>query len=245
MVATIAPPATATTSTVTAAVNEPATATSEATAVSLYGFVTPTPIAGAQETEFRPGTGDVGWWTDGPDGQINLNDSYLYAGALDGQNYLAAARFDLKRIPRGTPILGGELRLTGLRADQFDPNAGGTWLVQLLGQSELSTLGGANFMMIYSAPASVTLLPQLTSAEVSVGGVNRWVFDANTLQWIEQQRLNGADTIVARIVGATNPGGQSLFGWDSGIGPTSAGDGPVLALSLGPAPTETPPAPDS
>lgn len=211
--------------------------------ISLFNLATPTPLPGAEVFQLRPSTSNAGWWLDSDPTQANLNDSFLYAGTLNGVNYVSAARYDLSRIPRGAPLLAGSLALTGLRDEQLDRTSGVTWLVQLVGENELAELAGANFMMVYSAPAAITLLPQLAADEVGVGVTNTWALDANTLRWFEQQRLDGAASVVVRILGNSSGANTALFGWDSGLGAVSSGKPPVLELSVGPAPTATPPLP--
>jgi hypothetical protein len=210
---------------------------------SLFNFVTPTPISGAELYRLRPSTGNAGWWLDSDPTRSNLNDSFLYAGTLNNANYVSGARFDLSRIARGAPILSGKLSLTGLRDEQLNRDAPVTWMVQLVGENELAELGGANFMALYSAPAAITLYPQLGPADVAVGRANTWQLDANTLGWIEQQRLDGATSIVARVLGNGVTTANTLFGWDSGLGSVSGGSPPILELSVGASPTATPPLP--
>lgn len=211
--------------------------------ISLFALVTPTPVPGAQELQLRPGTGDVGWWKNSEPTKANLNDSYLYAGTLNGENYLAGMRFDLSRIPRGASILEGSLTLTGLRGDQMDKAADATWQMQLVGASELATLTDADFEKLSRAPAVFTLQPPLKRAQLGAGKVNTWELDANTLNWFEEQRLNGVDSVIVRIVSSAPTGANTLFGWDSGLGATTRGNGPRLTLTLGPGPTATPPLP--
>ncbi len=211
--------------------------------LSLLSLATPTPMPGAEVYRLRPTTSNAGWWLDAAPDKSNLNDSFLYAGALNGANYMGGARFDLSRIARGAPILSGSLTLTGLREDQLNRDVPATWLVQLIGENELAALTGANFMALYSAPASITLQPQLTLADVGPGKVNTWQLDGNVLRWLEQQRIDGAKSVVVRILGSGDVSANTLFGWDSGLGSASAGNPPVLELSVGTAPTATPPLP--
>ena len=211
--------------------------------ISLLSLATPTPLAGTEAYRLRPGTSGAGWWLDSEPDRSNLNDSFLYAGALNGANYIGGARFDLSRIARGAPILSGSLTLTGLRDEQLDRSAPASWLVQLIGENELATLAGANFMALYSAPASITLQPQLSAADVAVGQANTWTLDGNALRWLEQLRLDGATSVVVRIIGNGDVSTNTLFGWDSGLGSVSGGNPPLLELSVGAAPTATPPLP--
>lgn len=222
-----------------------ATPTPEAgnASISLLNLATPTPAPGAEVYRLRPGTSNAGWWLDSDPAHANLNDSFLYAGSLGGANYVSGARFDLSRIARGAPILSGRLTLTGLRDEQLNRDVPSTWLVQLVGENELAALAGANFMTLYSAPAAITLLPQLTPADLGVEKTNTWQLDGNALRWLEQLRLDGATSVVMRILGNGDVSANSLFGWDSGLGSASAGNSPALELSVGAAPTATPPLP--
>lgn len=202
----------------------------DSSAISLFSIVTPTPNPGNEEERLRPSIGNAGWWREGAPEKSNLNDSFLYTGRLNGENYLSAVRFDLSRIPRGAPIAGGKLVLTGLRDEQLDRSAQASWLVQIVSESDLASLTGSDFMMVYSAPASITLLPQLTTSDLQVHGANTWVFDANTLRWLEDQRLAGAESLVVRIIGDSTPESNVLFGWDSGLGSVSSGAAPTILL---------------
>lgn len=215
----------------------------ESGVISLFSMVTPTPIPGSEVERLRPSIGNAGWWRDGAPSQSNLNDSFLYAGRLNGENYISAVRFDLSRIPRGASIDGGALTLTGLRDEQLDRSTQASWLVQIISESDLASLSGADFMMVYSAPAAITLLPQLTTADLQVQGANTWQFDANTLRWLQDQRLAGAESLVVRIIGDSATEANVLFGWDSGLGSVSSGAAPTILLDVGAAPTATPPLP--
>ncbi len=211
-------------------------------AISIFDRVTPTPIPGGEVYQLRSSTSNAGWWLDSDPTTSHLNDSFLYAGGRDGVNYVSGVRFDLSRIPRGAPLMEGRISLTGLRAEQMNQDTNATWLVQLVSESELATLGGADFMGLYSAPASITL-PQLSVKDIGVGKTNTWELDARSLRWLEQQRLDGAKSVVMRILGDGVNTVNSLFGWDSGLGSVSGGNAPVLELMAGAAPTATPPLP--
>ena len=116
--------------------------------ITLGGLLpTPTPeLKVAEEVlELKPKSGNTGWWRTGETIQSGLNDSFLYAGGLDGQSYISAIRFDLSRVPRGAPILAGELRLTGLVDDRLNRNSDRTWLLQLVAQREACQLGRRYF----------------------------------------------------------------------------------------------------
>ncbi|MCB0123724.1 MAG: PD40 domain-containing protein, partial [Caldilineaceae bacterium] len=207
-------------------------------AVTLERFITPTPVPGGQVYYVTPGTNSVGWWMNNDIRRNHLNDSFLYAGSSEGNNHVAALRFDLRRVPRGAELVYGELRLTGLRSQGIDPDAGTRWQIQLIAEDSLPNLAAADFLTLLSAPAAFTL-PTVSAEEVIEGEVNRWELDTGVREWIANQLLQGAQSLIVRIQAETNSQ-ETLFGWDSGVGPETRGGGPVLLLSGGPAPA-TPP----
>ncbi len=200
----------------------------------------PTPEEGAQELTIVPKSGDAGWWSSEEGDRLSyLGDSYLYGGAFGGQSYISAVRFDLEEVPRGAAIRAASLTLTGLRADRFNSDTRVVWLAQFVPESALPDLTAASFLDLYGAPGAVTLLPNVESSALAEGAVTSWTLDDATRRWIVQQRIDGAATLTLRIIGSTE--GDSLFAWDSGLGPESKGDAPTLKLSVGP-PPPTPPA---
>ncbi|MGL4648386.1 MAG: hypothetical protein ACRC1H_03185, partial [Caldilineaceae bacterium] len=194
-------------------------------------------------TEYRitPGAGDSGWWANDPAQPGELGDSFLYAGRQGSTSFLSAIRFDLSRIPRGAPLLSGELTLTGLAAERLNSGEATPFRAQLIAERELASFAGADFMSLYSVPASITSLRDLPAAELQAGSANRWTLDANVLRWLEQQRLDGARSITVRLGSAGEPTADTLFAWDSGLGQKSRGAAPTLLLVAG-APPPTPPA---
>jgi len=186
--------------------------------------------------------GEAGWWTGGDDRGNHLGDSFLYAGYAGGQPFIAAARISLSGVARGAPIRAGEVRLTGLDAARFDPNAGGTWSVQLLADATFPDLARTDFQTLFNAPAAVSLFPTFFAADLGVGEVNVAVLDEAAAAWLEAQLIDGATSVILRITGPAG-GSDSLFAWDSGSGARTVGEGPSLVLDMGPAPTHTPPLP--
>lgn len=194
---------------------------------------------GGSTLTINPMPNEVGWWRDGAKGEYALGDSFLNVGQLDGEALISAMRFSLRDIPRGAPILGGALALAGLRGDLLDSTQPSSWLVELIGERELGELGGTTFMMVFSAPNSVTL-PVLRAGDLNADGVNRMELDPNALRWLEQQRLADAASITVRIVAQVDGPGDTLFAWDSGSGSKSLGRAPALIVQVGDAPP-TPP----
>ncbi len=196
----------------------------------------------AESTEMRiaPRAGDIGWWSSSEAQPGEVGDSFLYAGRLGDATFLSAARFDLGRVPRGAPILAGAIELTGLSDVRLNRSDPALFRVQLVAERELASLSGADFMSIFSAPASITSLRDIPAAELNVGDANSWTLDANVLGWIEQELLDGAKSFTLRISTAGETAGDTLFAWDSGVGQKSTGAAPALLLSVGAAPP-TPP----
>jgi hypothetical protein len=188
----------------------------------------------------QPVSGGSGWWASGDTIAEHLQDSFLYAGYYEQRTIISAFAFELHRVSRGAPVLDARIELTGLNADKFEPNRGGTWSLQLLDPAAAPELNRSGFQALYNAPVAVSLFPTLSASDLGAGKRNVVVLDAEGREWLEQQILDGSTTIVVRIVG---PGGgdETLFGWDSGAGPGTRGNPPQLTLTLGPAPKTPPP----
>jgi len=220
-----------------------ATAAGPAAAVAVASgrYATPTAEPGGRTVTIAPTAGDAGWWTGGDARGNHLGDSFLYAGYTAGQAFISAARFDLGSVPRGAAIRSAAIRLAGLSEDRFDPNAGGTWSVQILPDAAVPDLRTASFQALLNAPAAVTLFPTFFAADLGVGEENVAELDAASRAWLEGQLLEGAEAVIMRITG---PGsGDTLFAWDSGAGPASVGEGPELVIAFGPLPATVPPLP--
>ena len=201
---------------------------------------TPTPLPGGATYTIVPRGGEAGWWASGDSRANHLGDSFLYAGNYQGQDFLAIARFDLARIPRGAPIEALTLRLTGLDDQRLARSGSTAWLVQLLPENATTELNRADYLAALSAPAAFTLPPLAVDA-LRVTGVNEFEFDELVRRWLEQQLLDGATSVAVRIL--ASGGADSIFAWDSGQGPQSSGASPELILRAGPPPPTPPPLP--
>ncbi|MCB0061174.1 MAG: PD40 domain-containing protein [Caldilineaceae bacterium] len=217
---------------------ESAPTAAPAAAVVLDRFITPTPVPGGEVYYLTPGSNSAGWWMNNDVRRNHLNDSFLYTGLLEGDTHIAALRFDLRRVPRGAELVYGELRLTGLRDQTLDPTVDAQWQVQLIAEDALPNLASADFLTLFSAPAAINL-PPISTQQLAEGEVNVWELEEPVRRWIETQLLQGAQSITMRIQAATG-NQETLFAWDSGLGPETVGTGPILLLSGGPAPA-TPP----
>jgi len=206
-------------------------------AISADRFITPTPVPGGQVYYITPSNNGAGWWMNNDIRRNHVNDSFLYVGLSEGNSYIAAARFDLRRVPRGAELVYGELRLTGLRSQISDPAAAAQWQIQLIAEESLPNLASVDFLTLLSAPAALTL-PSISTEQLAEGEVNVWELDDSVRAWIEEQLLQGAQSMTIRIQAQTKE--ETLFGWDSGLGPQTNGGAPILLLSGGEAPS-TPP----
>jgi hypothetical protein len=203
-------------------------------------FGTPTPGAEGQILTLMPRGTDVNWWVSSESQRSFVGDSFLYAGFFDQMAYISAVRFDLRRVIRGTPIQGVTLRLTGLRDDRLDRAMEINWSVQLIAENDLPDFSGADFVTVFSAPAAISLLPQLEASDIAPGRVNEWILDEDAENWLFQQILDGATSVTFRI-SASPVRDNALFAWDSGYGGESSGALPQLVLDLGPPPATPPP----
>ncbi len=206
-------------------------------AVALDRFVTPTPVPGGQIYYLTPGNNSAGWWMNNDIRRNHINDSFLYVGLADGNSHIAAVRFDLRRVPRGAELLYGELRLTGLRSQALNPAVAAQWQIQLIAEEALPNLASVDFLTLLSAPAALTLAP-LSTEQLAEREANVWELEPDVRAWIETQLLQGAQSIIVRIQAQTKA--ETLFAWDSGLGPQTSGEAPILLLSGGVAPS-TPP----
>ena len=244
------PPATAvaltTPSAVTLSASPVATLTPPSTALAVVAqpilFATPTPEAGGQVLVLSPKAGEAGWWASGDARGNHLGDSFLYAGYFKQEVFISLARFDISRLARGAAVREVTLRLSGLNAGRFQAGAGGAWSAQLLTTQALPDLARADFQTVFNAPAAVSLFPVLSAANLAPNAVNTWTLDAAARTWLADQVTKGATSIILRLSGPTG-GDDTLFAWDSGAGPATAGNPPLLVVSLGPPPATAPPLP--
>jgi hypothetical protein len=208
---------------------------------------TPTPLADhGQVLILTPAAAGVGWAVSREAGQaqaLHPGDSFLYAGRWDNETYRAMLQFDLAELPRGVEVLAASLRLTGLRADQLDPDRRAEWQVQILPTEIDYRWAALDYEQLAQADPWATLAPQLSVAELGAGQVNVFEFTAEQLVLLERRLLEGSELhgqkISFRLDGPAR-GPNNLFAWDSGYGPDSQGQGPELFLSVGSPPLETP-----
>ena len=217
--------------------------TSTPSATILPPTSTPTPEPGSRTLVLTPKAGDVGWWASNDSRGGHVGDSFLYAGYFDDEVFASAIRLDLRQVPRGAPIRDAMLHLTGLQEDRLSPSAdNGGWTVQFLPPEEFNDFARGDFQSLFNAPVAVTLFPILSAGDLAANRENSLSLDASAREWLGRQVVDGVDSILLRITGPVG-GTPSLFAWDSGSGPRTAGAGPQLVLNLGAAPATPPPLP--
>ncbi len=199
---------------------------------------TPTLAVEGRRVVLRPQPVDVGWWSS-DEVRGRIGDSFLYAGYADGRVLVSAFRLDLSEVPRAAFVRAARLTLHGLRDNRLDRDVPATWTVQFIDPDAIDRFVQATFQEIFNAPADITLLPSLAPQDLGEGVVNTWELGPSSRVYLSFALAAGKEAYILRILGPTG-GAESLFAWDSGIGPLSQGDGPVLELILGEAP-ETPP----
>ncbi len=143
--------------------------------ISTPQTITPTRVSSGQVLDLTPGPMDVGWWVSGGTLRGTIGDSFLYAGFFQNQAYVSAVHFDLLRVPRGSEIISGTLRLTGIQDDRLNQDANMSWLVQLVAGSALPRLSGADLLTVFGASSAITLSPQLVPSDLAAGRVNEWI----------------------------------------------------------------------
>ncbi|MCB9141602.1 MAG: TolB family protein [Anaerolineales bacterium] len=203
---------------------------------------TPTLAPGEVFLAVTPQAEGVGWVTSGEARGNHLGDSYLYTGIYDDELYHGVMQFDLSRVPRGAPIHAASLILTGLEDDRLDPTSETGWQLRWLDPSINEDWARMTFQLVHNADVSQTILPVVSTAELAPYAVNQFVFDAAQLSLLQQAILDEQNQLVMRLDGPET-GAGNVFAWDTGYGPASRGNSPVLRLVMGPAPATPPPVP--
>jgi hypothetical protein len=197
---------------------------------------TPTPYPGGEVYGLAPEAGAAGWVASEEVRGNHLGDSFLYAGAYDGDAFHGFFQINLAAAPRGATIHDAVLELTGL--DDRRLGSAGTWEVRILAEGSEADWSRQTYQDVHNAAVRWTLVPALSAGELVVGETNRFVLSAEQRRDLEQRLLDEEYTVCFRLDGPL-AGENSLYAWDTGYGPSSQGDGPRLVLSVGAAP-ETP-----
>ncbi len=205
--------------------------------------VTPTPkpeaLPGGIIYALSPDINSVGWVQAEEEGN-HFGESYLYAGIREGAIHHGAMQFDLSFIPKGSTIFMAELELTGLIGQGLTED--GAFVLNIL-SSEIDTgWSKHNFEIIHNAAVDEALSPLLEATDLAEGRTNKFIFNAAQRSIIEE-RLAESHLLSFRLDSLSPEG---WFGWDSGYGPETQEQGPILRLGvLPPVATEIAAPPDS
>ncbi|MGC8878586.1 MAG: TolB family protein [Anaerolineae bacterium] len=225
------------TATLTATPTSPLAAVATATPLTfVQPTATPTPPPGGSNFVLSPSADAAGWVVSKEERGNHFGDSNIYSGIYDGAIYHGALQFDLSVIPRGAPILAATLQLTGLSRDRLGDD--GAWEVRILTDTVDYEWSSMTYQSLHNAVVLQSLLPVLGVDDLGVRKINEFIFNGEQLRLLEQRVLKEG-RLSLRIDGPLT-GANNLFSWDSGYGPESKGNRPVLFLSVG-APPETPP----
>ena len=203
---------------------------------------TPTLVAGEVFLAVTPQAEAVGWVTSGEARGNHLGDSYLYTGIYTDELYHGVMQFDLSRVPRGAPIHAASLVLTGLEDDRLAAQSQASWQVRWLDSVINEDWSRMTFQSIHNADVAQTILPVVNSTELAPYAVNEFVLDATQIALLQQAIVDEQYQVAFRLDGPET-GANDVFAWDSGYGPASRGNPPVLRLVTGPAPATPPPVP--
>ena len=196
-----------------------------------------TPPPGGLVFRATPVAGAVGWVSNTDESGNHFDDFNVYAGTYGERVHMGAMQFDLKDILPGSPILYADLSLTGLvqewRADTGD------WMVELLAPWVDEKFADKSYAELSPPYASVMEVWKLPAAELARGRTNTLVFPEELLAQLQAKTSSGKLSLLIRGPASL---ADNLFSWDSGYGPDSLGNGPVLRVIAG-APPDVPPPP--
>lgn len=202
----------------------------------------PTPPPGGNIFTLTPAPLAVGWVASNEEEGNHFGDSYLHAGVYGGFVYHGAIQFDPSSvITPGTPIYFAAVQVTGLSQERL--GAGGRWELQLLGLEVDPDWPSYSFQDIHNARIDQTIPPSPGNGDLDKNKVNVFTFSAGQLAVLEK-RLYDSGLVSFRLDGPS-AGENNLFTWDSGYGPSSLGQKPVMIIGVGsspltPVPTRTP-----
>jgi hypothetical protein len=211
------------------------------TAATVVDLATPSSVGTSADQLYTlvPEAGDVGWVTSGDEGGNHFGDSFLYAGVFEGQVYQAAFQFKLDPIVRGAPIHSASIELTGLRDDRL--REGGAWTLRLLAPEMDTDWRQRTYQEFFNAQALEVLSPILGNQDLGEGRANVFELSPAQIAILENRIVQDKNPVVSFRIDGPLVGPDNLFGWDTGYGPQSQGNGVRLVLNVGPPPLTPPP----
>lgn len=179
----------------------------------------------------------VGWVSRDGEGTatVSFPDYNVYAGVHQTTAYLGAISFDLTDLSAYGPALSGELVLVGL-TDERQAEQGGMWVVEILADDREFWLQPDYGLLAEAQVAH--LLGEVAPGDIAVDRPLHISLPETVVQLLNGLRYQQR-SLTIRLRGPVV--GDSLFGFDGGVGGGSRGNPPQLLLVTGPAePTPTP-----
>ena len=171
-----------------------------------------------------PDINSVGWVQSNETGN-HFGESFMYTGVREGVTTHGAMQFDLSFIPSGSTIFLAELELTGLVDQGLTQDS--AFNLHILGEEVDAGWSRHGFATIDEAFVYDSLQSDLQAPDLAVGRTNKVLFNAAQRSLIEERLPT--ELISFRLDSLTSEG---WFSWDSGYGPESLGQGPVLNLGV-------------
>ena len=223
-----------------------ATALSAATPAQLgdlpYELATPTAAAGDRFFNIMADAGAVGWVASNEDRGNHLGDSFIHAGAAQGNVFHGLVQFDLKQIPRGAELRYAAVVLFGRDDARLDRKSNASWQLRWLANDSAGDWGRQTFQTIHNASVQQTLLPIVDQSQLAPAAVNVFVLSPEQRALLQQGLVDG-DALLALRMDGPEGGADNLFTWDSGYGAATWGSPPRLWVVTGPEPATPPPVP--
>ncbi|HZQ07696.1 MAG TPA: hypothetical protein VFD70_14025, partial [Anaerolineae bacterium] len=186
-------------------------------------LVIPTPPLDGEQLSLLPNPNLSGWY-ESDEAEPHYGDANLHAGSYQGKNFGSIIQFNLRNYPTDSKILFAALELTGRDATRL--GASGDWQLDILENSPTTDWANVTPEQLAQVPSLMTVSETLTTSDLAIGHINRFVFDDSARQLLEQQFKNG--NLVFRLRGPAADS-DNLFTWESGAG-ASALAAPTLHL---------------
>jgi len=188
----------------------------------------PTTLPGSTDILLTPPQGRIGWVVSSEPTGNHFDSSFTYTGSWNDRIYHGAMQFDLGVIPPGAFINFARLTLTTQTTDNLTKL--GTWSVNLLATDVDPGFENHAYPRIHGAGIEAKLLPLLGAGDLAGGQRNEFHFTPAQVALLEA-RLKGSRRLSLRLDGPTGGDFSNLASWDTGYGPDTGGDPPILYIN--------------
>lgn len=190
---------------------------------------TPTPLGDTIIYTIFPKVNDIGWVQSDEEGNY-FSESYLYAGLRGGTLHHGAMLFDLSGIPINAEVVEANIQLTGLVAEGLQSD--NLFVLNILTSDINDRWALHGYEAIHQATAEEIPPFLMRPDDLGVDKVNKFEFSAG-IRSIVEDRLQIGD--IAFRLDSLTPDREGWFAWDTGYGPNTKGNKPVLRLMVRPA----------